>query len=98
MVRHIVLFRLKDKSRESLEKAAAVLRGMEGKIEGLVSLEVGVDFLRSERSYDIALNTLFTDRAALDAYQTHPAHLPVKAHMHAIMERSASADFEVDTL
>jgi len=95
MVRHIVLFRLKDKSPGNLEKAAAVLRGMEGKIEGLVSLEVGIDFLRSERSYDIALNTLFTDRAALEAYQDHPAHLPVKAHMHAVRESSCAADYEV---
>ena len=96
MVRHIVLFRLKDKSRENLEKAAAVLRGMEGKIEGMVSLEVGIDFLRSERSYDIALNALFADRAALDAYQDHPAHLPVKAHMHAVRESSYAADYEVE--
>ncbi|MCL2545390.1 MAG: Dabb family protein [Clostridia bacterium] len=96
MIRHIVLFRLKDRSRESLEKAAAVLRGMEGKIEGLVSLEVGIDFLHSERSYDIALNTLFTDRAALDAYQDHPVHLPVKEHMHAARESSCAADYEVD--
>ena len=95
MVRHIVLFRLKDRSPENLESAAALLRGMEGKIEGMVSLEVGVDFLRSDRSYDIALNTLFTDRAALDAYQEHPAHLPVKTHMHAVRESSCAADYEV---
>lgn len=96
MVRHIVLFQLKDKSRENLEKTVALLRGMEGKIEGMVSLEVGIDFLRSERSCDIALNTLFADRAALDAYQEHPVHLPVKAHMHAVREFSCAADYEVE--
>ncbi|MCL2811751.1 MAG: Dabb family protein [Clostridia bacterium] len=96
MIRHIVLFRLKDKSRENLEKTAAILRGMEGKIEGLVSIEVGIDFLRSERSYDIALNTLFADRAAFEAYQNHPVHLPVKAHMHAVRETSCAADYQVD--
>ena len=95
MVRHIVLFRLKDKSRENLEKTAAVLRGMEGKIEGMVSLEVGIDFLHSERSCDIALNTLFTDRAALDAYQDHPVHLPVKEYIGAVRESSCAADYEV---
>jgi len=96
MVRHIVLFQLKDKSPENLTKTADVLRGMEGKIEGMVSLEVGIDFLRSDRSYDIALNTLFADRSALEAYQNHPVHLPVKAHMHAVRASSVAADYEVE--
>jgi len=96
MIRHIVLFRLKDKSCGNLEKAADVLRGMEGKIDGMVSMEVGIDFLRSERSYDIALCALFKDKAALEAYQSHPVHLPVKEHMHAVRESSYAADYEVD--
>ncbi len=95
MIRHIVLFTLKDKRRENIERTADVLRGLEGKIEGLVSVEVGVDFLHSERSCDIALTTLFESRAALEAYRTHPVHLPVQAHMHAVRESSVSADYEV---
>ena len=95
MIRHVVLFWLKDKSQENMEKAAAVLRGMEGKIEGMVSLEAGIDFLRSERSCDIVLSALFTDRAALEVYRTHPVHLPVQAHMHAVCESSCAADYEV---
>lgn len=95
MIRHIVLFWLKDKSPDHLEKTASVLRGMEGKIEGMLSLEVGIDFLGSERSCDIALCALFADKAALDAYRTHPVHLPVQAHMHAVRESSCAADYEV---
>lgn len=95
MIRHIVLFWLKDKSPANIESTAAVLRGMEGKIEGMVSLEVGVDYVHSDRSCDIALTTLFTDRAALEAYRTHPVHLPVQAHMHRVRESSAAADYEV---
>ena len=96
MVRHIVLFRLKDKSPENLEKTAEVLRSMAGKIEGMTAQEVGIDFLRSERSHDIALSALFADRAALDAYQTHPLHLKVKEHIHAVRESSWSADYDVE--
>ena len=58
-------------------------------------LEVGVDFLHSERSCDICLTTLFETREALDAYRTHPVHLPVQAHMHAVREKSCAADYEV---
>ena len=95
MVRHIVCFWLKDKSPENIAVTVQKLRSLEGKIEGLMSVEVGTDFLHSERSCDIVLNTLFADRASLDAYRTHPAHLPVQAHMHAVRESSASADYEV---
>ncbi|MDR3051646.1 MAG: Dabb family protein [Oscillospiraceae bacterium] len=95
VIRHIVFFWLKDKSPANLQDTAERLRGMRGKIEGLVDLEVGVDFLHSERSCDIVLSTLFADRAALDAYRTHPVHLPVQAHMHAVRQSSAAADYEV---
>jgi len=67
---------------------------VKGKIEGLIDLEVGEDFLASERSFDIALITTHTDRAALDFYQVHPVHQPVKKIMHAIREGSVAVDFE----
>lgn len=93
MVKHIVLFKIKDK--KDIQKGVDALLSMKGKIEGLLSIEVGVDFLQSERSYDIALTTTHTDRAALDFYQAHPAHQPVKEIMKAIRESSVAADYEV---
>ena len=62
--------------------------GMPGKIEGMTDLEAGADFLGSERSYDIALITVFEDRASFDAYQTHPVHMPVKKRMHEVRSLS----------
>ncbi|MEW6723504.1 MAG: Dabb family protein [Bacillota bacterium] len=94
MVKHIVFFRLKDRSAESIERAAAVLRAMEGKIEFLREIEVGVDFLRSPRSYDIALITVFDSREDLERYQAHPAHQPVSEYMSEVRESSVSVDFE----
>ena len=96
MIRHIVFFWLKDKTR--IDETIAVLQSMEGRIPGLLSMEAGKDFLRSDRSCDICLHTVFESRDALTRYQTHPVHIPVKAHMHSVMEHSASADFEVDAI
>ncbi len=96
MIRHIVLYWLKDKAR--VEETVAVLRSMEGKIPGLLQIEAGKDTLGSERSCDLCLNTVFESREALEAYRIHPVHIPVQQHMHSVMERSASADYEVDTL
>ena len=48
MINHIVLFKLKDRTPRSVEKARDVLLGMEGRIPQLRHLEVGVDVLHSD--------------------------------------------------
>ncbi|MFC5529887.1 Dabb family protein [Cohnella yongneupensis] len=94
MITHIVLFKLKDRSPESIARTAAVLRDMEGKIDVLRHLEVGTDVLHSERSYDIALYTKFDSMDALQAYQVHPVHKLVIEHMLSVRESSVSVDYE----
>jgi hypothetical protein len=94
MITHIVLFKLKDRSPESIERTVKVLRNMEGKIDVLLHLEVGTDVLHSERSYDIALITKFESMEGLQAYQVHPVHKLVIEHMMSVREESVSVDFE----
>jgi len=92
MVKHIVLFKLKDKNDR--QQALDALNGMKGKIEGLLEIEAGADFLDSERSFDIALICTLKDKEALEFYQAHPVHQPVKKIMHAIRESSVAVDYE----
>jgi len=94
MLTHIVFFKLKDGSAESVARTAQVLRDMEGQIEVLKSIEVGVDVVHSERSYDIALITKFESLEALEVYQVHPVHKKVIEHMMQVREASISVDFE----
>lgn len=97
MIRHIVLFWLKDKDEATINETVEILNSMKGKIPVMLSLDAGADVLGSSRSCDICLCETFETLAALETYRTHPIHLPVQAHMHAVMERSASADYEVPT-
>ena len=95
MVKHIVCFKLKDNSEENCKKAQEVLLSMKDNVELLRDIQVGVDFLHSERSCDVVLEVVVDDRAALEAYQNHPYHVNgVKKHMHAVRESSVSADYE----
>ena len=94
MIRHIVLFWLKERDPALLNETVEKLVSMRGKIEGMTSLEAGADFAHTPRSCDICLCESFESREALEKYRTHPVHLPVQAHMHQVMERSQSADFE----
>ena len=96
MIKHIVCFKLKDNAPAECEKAAAVLRSMEGNVPLLRGIEVGCDFLHSPRSYDVILQVLLDDAAALEAYQQDPYHCDVvKKHMHAVRESSVAIDYEI---
>ena len=94
MIRHIVLFKIKDEYKPELDALVEAFYGMKGKIEGMTDLEAGKDVLHSERSYDLALITTFTDRAAFETYQTHPVHMPVRKRMHEVRLTSVACDFE----
>lgn len=94
MITHIVFFKLKDRSMRSVEKARDVLLGMKGKIPQLRHLEVGIDVLHSERSYDIALVTKFDSLEELQAYQAHPVHVEVAKYMTSVRESAVAVDYE----
>ena len=96
MIKHIVCFKLKDNSPAECEKAKEVLLSMQGNVPQLRDIKVGIDFLHSERSYDIILEVLLDDEAALDSYQNDPYHCSVvKTHMHAVREASVAVDYIV---
>ena len=111
MIRHIVMFKIKDEFKDEIPQLVKNFYGMKGKIEGMVSLEkfygmkgkiegmvnleAGADFLHSERSYDVALVTEFESREAFEAYQTHPVHMPVKKRMHEVRSASVACDYEI---
>lgn len=94
MIRHIVLFTIKDEYKSEIPQLVENFKGMKGRIEGMVDLQAGADFLHSARSYDIALTTVFDSREAFEAYQTHPVHMPVKKRMHEVRSGSVACDFE----
>lgn len=94
MIRHIVMFKIKEEYKGEIPQLLENFRGMKGRIEGMLDLEAGADILGSERSYDLALVTLFENREAFDAYQTHPVHLPVKKRMHEVRSASVACDYE----
>lgn len=94
MIRHIVMFKIKDEYKSEIPQLVKNFYGMKGKIEGMTELEAGADFLGSERSYDLALVTSFVDRTAFEAYQTHSAHQPVRKRMHEVRSASVACDYE----
>lgn len=96
MIKHIVCFKLKDNSLEECNKAAEILRSMEGNVDLIRSIEVGVDFLHSQRSYDVILQVVLDDEKALEEYQKDEYHCSVvKKHMHSVAETSIAIDYQL---
>ncbi len=94
MFHHVVLFKLKDNNELNLQEARTILKSMEGNIEELKELEVGINILTSERSYDLYLKASFLTQEDFDVYQSHPYHVDrVLYNLKPMLEASKTCDY-----
>ncbi|MBN2681263.1 MAG: Dabb family protein [Bacteroidales bacterium] len=80
MIRHIVMFRMKEEySEEDKRKYAFQIKDKLDTLPALIScikkMEVGVDILRSDRSYDVVLTADFENMEDLNEYTINPHHV-----------------------
>lgn len=95
MLTHIVVWKYRPEVEATArEEHVARLRALASLVEGLESLSVGFDMLKLPRSYHTGLVAIFRDRAALDAYTTHPQHVEAANFGRELSEHVASVDFE----
>ena len=93
MVRHIVFMKFPDFS--VAQTAKEKLLSMKEHIEELVDIEVGIDFSRSERSFDLALVTTFKTKEDLEKYRIHPYHQEIVAWLKANDTETKVVDYEI---
>ncbi len=94
MIVHIVMFDFKEENKaENILHVRELLETLPSKIESLLSMEVGIDFNRSERACDMSLYSTFATREDLDLYATHPAHLEVLAFIKEVVEKTRVVDY-----
>jgi quinol monooxygenase YgiN len=97
MIKHIVMWRLDEtaggKTSNAL-KLKQLLEGLNGRIPGLLKLEVGIDFSQESESSDVVLYSEFESRQALDAYQIHPAHAEVVPFVKSVRAERRVVDYE----
>lgn len=90
---HIVFFKLKECTLENQQKVADILNKMQGKIDLVDEMEVGMDFLHSDRSFDLAL-IVRLPKENLDAYQENALHCACKKKFAPYIACSKTVDFE----
>lgn len=100
MIKHIVMWRLKEKAVGAAKAENA--RAMKGRLEALVQtipeikhLEVGLNIKDSERASDVVLYSEFDSPEALAAYGQHHTHQEVVAFMREIVSETRVVDYQV---
>ncbi|MGI9167538.1 MAG: Dabb family protein [Pyrinomonadaceae bacterium] len=95
MLTHIVIWKYRaDIEQEVREEHVGLLRGLAATIPEIVSLSVGFDVLRLQRSYDTGLVAVFRHRKGLASYTIHPDHIKAAEFGASISEHVASVDIE----
>ena len=100
MIKHIVMFKLKEEAngktaKENLEEALELLKNFEQEIPSLVHFEARTNSPKAaESNYELALVCDFNDMQGLDEYQVHPVHKNFGAYITQVRESRACIDYE----
>ena len=99
MVKHIVMWKLKDAVRGNTKTVNAKLmkeklESLNGKIPGLLKLEVGLDFSETNESFDVVLYSEFKSKDDLNNYQNHPEHKSIMPFIGEAREERRVVDYE----
>ena len=91
---HATLVTLRDPT--TIDRCAALMSSMAGRIPGLVRLEVRRNELAEPNACDIALITTWADLDAYVAYKTDPVHVAVATEVRALMASATTLDHTLD--
>ncbi len=98
MVKHVILWKLKDKVADKAAVRRGIkegLEGLKGKIPGLVDITVRIEGLASSNA-DAMLDSAFENEAALKDYAVHPAHAAVaNVKVRPFTQTRLCLDYEV---
>ena len=95
MIKHIVFFKLpQDFTQKDL--LVEKLNNLKDQIDFIRGLEVGVNFMDSDRAFDISLTVVLDSKEALSSYATHPNHLPVVDFIKSNGIETKVVDYEME--
>jgi len=97
MIRHVVIWAMAAEDAavrtEHATEVARLLRGLVGVVPAIRSLSVGVNDPAVAGNADVAVVIDLDDLAALEAYQTHPAHQAVVGYIRSVTGGRMAVDF-----
>lgn len=100
MVKHIILWQLKDElsGEEEIKVKKGIKNGLESlinKIPGIIEIKVRTEGLSTSNA-DVMLDSTFENQEALGAYAVHPAHVEVAdRNVRPFTKTRMCMDFEI---
>ena len=99
MIKHIVMWRLKDTANDSSKDQNAImlkkeLESLKDKIKEIRHIEVGINVNPSDAAFDVVLYSEFDNLEALHAYQIHPEHKRIVGFVNRIRLDRCVVDYE----
>jgi len=84
MVRHLVL--IKSADTVEVERVLQRIATLKGKVPGLDSVEIGLDFTGKHMGYTHLFILNFAGRDNLKVWAEHPEHLPIRNTLMRVAE------------
>ncbi len=91
MFKHVVLFKMHDKSR--LSELRELLLTMPGKISQIQKIEVGLNLTTRENAYDVSLIIEVLNPQAINEYLVHPYHQEVVTKINSLCSHLCAVDY-----
>jgi hypothetical protein len=97
MFKHIVMWNVRGETPAQKTDAAKLIKSafenLNGKIPGLLKLEIGIDVSRIDYACDVVLYSEFDSNESLHAYASHPEHLRVRQELEGVRTSRHQVDF-----
>jgi len=99
VIRHIVMWNVGGSSpqdkQKNIQRLCSGFSALNGRIPGLIHMEVGVDQSGVDYACDVVLYSEFESEAALAAYATHPEHLKLRDEIAGVRTDKHQVDYRV---
>ncbi len=93
MIKHIVLFKVNDKSK--IEEAKKLILNLKNEIKEIIDIEVFSDIGYDKSASDFGLITTLKTKEDLDIYAKHPKHLEVINFIKTIAIERRAIDYQI---
>ena len=97
MFKHTIMWKIIKsplEKKETCEKIKELLIGLNSKIPGLINIEVGINTLKADNTYDVILIGDFESKEAYALYSQHPEHAKIVPFFKTLTLERSIVDYE----
>lgn len=82
---------------ENLLKAKEMIENLKKQIPEIIEMKCGLNCnsAQNEKSFDLAIDSIFNNVEELEKYKIHPAHLELVDFINSVREKTSYVDYEL---